>query len=113
MDIHDYASRVPKAELHVHLEGSIKPATVWELARSNHITLPALDFNQPQDFYQFQDFEQFLELYFTVTNCLRKPADFRRIAYEFGSECARQNVRYAEVTFTMLTNMGVSDLSWQ
>ncbi len=56
MDIHDYARRMPKAELHVHLEGSIKPGTVLELARSNHIALPALDLSQPQDFYRFQDF---------------------------------------------------------
>ena len=91
MDIHNYARRMPKVELHVHLEGSIRPGTVWELARSNNIALPAIDLGQLQDFYRVPDFDYFLMLYLTVTNCLRKPADYRLIAYEFGSECARQN----------------------
>ena len=46
MDMHDYARRMPKVELHVHLEGSIKPGTLLELAHRNNIALPALDLDQ-------------------------------------------------------------------
>ena len=48
-----------------------------------------------------------------VTRCMRKPDDYRLVAYEFGSECARQNIRYAEPTFTILTNMHLANLPWQ
>lgn len=113
MDIHDYAIRIPKAELHVHLEGSIRPSTVRELARRNNIALPPLGLDQTQNSYHIQDFDHFLMVYLTITNCLRSPDDYYLIAYEFGSECARQNIRYAEVTFTMLTNMSLSGLPWQ
>lgn len=113
MDMHDYARRMPKVELHVHLEGSIKPGTLLELAHRNNIALPALDLDQQQDYFHVRGFDQFLMLYITATNCLRTPADYHLITYEFGSECARQNIRYAEVTFTMLTNMSLSNLPWQ
>jgi adenosine deaminase len=66
-----------------------------------------------QDFYRFRNFDHFVEVYFTITGCLKTPEDYRLIAYEFGCDCARQNIRYAEVTFTILTNMTFTGLPWQ
>jgi aminodeoxyfutalosine deaminase len=65
-----------------------------------------------REFYRFRDFEHFIQVYFTITGCLRTPDDYRLIAYEFGADCARQNVRYAEVTFTITTNMTYTGLDW-
>jgi len=112
MELHEFARRMPKAELHVHLEGSILPRTLLELARRNHINLPAGDEAGLIARYKFKDFSHFLETYLMITGCLRTPDDYRLVAYEFGRECARQHIRYAEVTFTMLTNAAMTGLPW-
>jgi adenosine deaminase len=104
---------LPKAELHVHLEGAIRPSTLLRLAERNGIDLPARDINGLRDFYRFKDFEHFIQVYFTITGCLRTPEDYQLIAYEFGVDCARQNVRYAEPTFTIETNMRLTGLPWE
>lgn len=113
MDLLEFTQRMPKVELHVHLEGSILPRTLIKLAHRNHISLPADDEAGLADFYRFRNFEQFLETYMTITRCLHSPDDYRLIAYEYGCECARQNIRYAEVTFTILTNVSFTGLPWQ
>jgi adenosine deaminase len=104
---------MPKVELHVHLEGSIRPATLLQLAQRNDVSLPAQDVRGLQNFYRFRNLDHFVEVYFTITGCLRAPDDYRLIAYEFGADCARQNVRYAEVTFTVTTNMEHAGLDWE
>jgi len=113
MDVREFARRMPKAELHVHLEGSIRPSTLLELARRNGVALPARDEPSLFEFYRFRDFPHFVQVYVTITRCLRTPEDYTLIAYEFGADCARQNIRYAEVTFTIATNVLSTGLPWQ
>lgn len=105
MSLHDFIRAMPKVELHVHLEGSIQPATVLMLAERNGMALPAQDLEGLREFYRFTDFAHFLEVYFAVSGCLKTVDDFSTIAYEFGASMARQNIRYAEVTFTPQTNV--------
>jgi aminodeoxyfutalosine deaminase len=113
MDLLEFARRMPKAELHVHLEGSILPRTLLKLAENNKVKLPADDVTSLAEFYRFRDFGHFIDAYILITSCLQNADDYRLIAYEFGSECARQNIRYAEVTFTILTNVLMTGLPWQ
>ena len=113
MNLLEFARRLPKVELHVHLEGSIRPATLLQLAQRNGVRLPAQDEEGLRDFYRFRDFAHFIEVYVAITGCLRTPDDYRLIAYEFGSDCARQHIRYAEVTFTITTNIKYNGLRWQ
>jgi aminodeoxyfutalosine deaminase len=113
MNLYDFARRMPKVELHIHLEGSIRPATLLQLARRNGVRLPAQDVEGLRDFYRFRDFPHFIEVYVTITRCLQTPDDYRLIAYEFGADCARQNIRYAEVTFSICTNVKYAGLTWQ
>jgi adenosine deaminase len=113
MDLVTFAQHMPKAELHVHLEGSILPHTLLKLAKRNHVSLPAEDESGLTEFYRFRDFKQFISTYMMITNCLRIADDYRLVAYEYGNECARQNIRYAEVTFSILTNMRLTGLAWQ
>lgn len=112
MNIHEYAQRMPKVELHVHLEGSILPDTLFLLAQRNGIHLPYNTIEGLQEFYRFRDFTHFVENYWTITGCLCTPEDYQLISYEFGRECARQNIRYAEVTFSISTNVEKSGLAW-
>jgi adenosine deaminase len=113
MDLFEFAKRMPKAELHVHLEGSILPRTLLKLAQRNYVSLPADDESGLAKLYRFRDFKQFIDSYVMITNCLRTQDDYHLIAHEYGGECARQNIRYAEVTFSIITNMRLTGLPWQ
>jgi aminodeoxyfutalosine deaminase len=104
VSLKDYLHAVPKAELHVHLEGSIQPATLLELARRNRVDLPASTVEGIHDWFVYRDFNHFVEIYVAMTQCLRTIDDYELIVYEFGAEMARQNVRYAEVTFSPSTH---------
>jgi adenosine deaminase len=100
MSLQTYIEAAPKAELHVHLEGSILPSTLLTLAKRNDVHLPADTVEGLRDWFTFRDFPHFIKVYVAITRCLRTLEDYELIAYEFGAEMARQNVRYAEVTFT-------------
>lgn len=102
--IQHYLEAVPKAELHVHLEGAIRPRTLLELARRNSVDLPASNLEELQRWFTYRDFEHFVELFYLISRCLKTAADYELIVYEFGEEMARQHVRYAEVTFSVSTH---------
>lgn len=92
--------RAPKVELHVHLEGSIRPETLLELARRNRVDLPADDLKGLRRWFTYTDFDHFIQVYLAITKCLRTRDDYELIVHEFGAEMARQNIKYAEATFT-------------
>ncbi len=94
-----FIAAMPKAELHVHLEGTVRPRTLLPLATRHGVPPPARDEGEVAAFYQFRDFPHFIEVYIAVCECLRDADDFARITREFGADLARQNVRYAEVHF--------------
>ena len=90
----------PKAELHLHFQGAIRPATLLGLARRHGIALPVDDLSALREWFRFRDFAHFVEVYALLRACLVEPADYELVTYELGSELAGQGVRYAEVTFT-------------
>jgi adenosine deaminase len=96
----DFITRMPKVELHVHLEGSVQPATLLKLAERHQISLPARDLPSLREWYQFRDFDHFIEIYMAISSCLRTTEDIELIAREFLSGQAEQNIVYSEVTFT-------------
>jgi aminodeoxyfutalosine deaminase len=104
MSIASYLRAAPKAHLHVHLEGSILPETLLTLARRNGVALPAQTVDELRAWFAFRDFDHFIEIYLAITRCLRTAEDYELIAYEFGAEMARQQTRYAEVTFSPSTH---------
>ncbi len=107
MSVVSYLRAAPKVELHVHLEGAIQPPTLLELARRNHIPLPADTIDGVRRWFTYRDFPHFAEIYLTITRCLKTVDDYELIAHEFGATMARQNVRYAEVTFSPGTHRGL------
>jgi aminodeoxyfutalosine deaminase len=102
--IERYIVAVPKAELHVHLEGSIQPATLLTLAQRNGVQLPVQNVADLQNWFTFRDFNHFIEIYFEISSCLKTSEDYELIAYEFGAKMAQQHVLYAEVTFSPSTH---------
>ncbi len=93
-------TRLPKTELHVHLEGTISPATLWRLAESNHVALPAGSELDLERLYDFKSFGDFIDLWLAMCACLRRPEDFERMVDGYLSECDRDSIRYAELHFT-------------
>jgi len=97
--------RLPKAELHVHLEGSMRPAVLLELARRNGVELPADDEEGLARWFRFRDFDHFVQVYLTCSRALRTPEDFQLLAADFLAGQARQNVLYTEAHFTIGTHL--------
>lgn len=95
-----FIQTVPKVELHVHHQGSIRPTTLLQLAQRNRIQLPASNLAELQTWYQFRDFTHFLTIYDLICTCLQTPADIELAAREFLQGQAEQNIVYSELTYT-------------
>jgi len=105
MSAEGFLLRMPKVELHVHLEGTFRPATLLHLAKKNGVTLPADDEAGIRRWFRFPDFQQFIEIYITCSRCLVDPEDFKLLALDFLAEQAVQNVLWSEVHFTISTHL--------
>ena len=97
--------RMPKVELHVHLEGSLPPAGLLALARRHGVDLPAGSPEGLAEWFRFTSFEHFVQVYLTICRCLRQPEDFQRLVDLVAAEQARQNVVYSEMHFTVGTHL--------
>jgi aminodeoxyfutalosine deaminase len=98
--IEAYIRDLPKAELHVHLQGAASVPTVLELARRYPEAGVPTDEQGLRDFYQFTDFAHFIEVYISVNELVRTDGDVRDLVIGLGRDLADVNVRYAEVTVT-------------
>lgn len=93
----EFIRLMPKVELHLHLEGTITPRTLIELARRNGVSLPASDEAGVAALFRYRDFGEFLSVFMALARAIVCGEDFERLAYELGSDLAAQEVRYAEV----------------
>jgi adenosine deaminase len=93
----DHLRRLPKVELHCHLEGSTRAATVGDLARKNGVELPV---ENPEDLYKFTNLNQFLDIYTVMCRCFVSADDFRRITYEALVDAVAAGVHYREMFFS-------------
>jgi adenosine deaminase len=92
-------------ELHVHLEGSMRPHVLLELARRNGVELPAGDEEGLRKWFRFRDFEHFVQVYLTCSRALRTPEDFQLLALDFLEMQSAQSVLYTEAHFTISTHL--------
>ncbi len=93
-DIYD---AIPKVELHCHVEGTVRPSTVVELARKNGRTLPTDD---PTELYRYSSLNSFLAIFWLVQELLADRDDWARAAYESMIDAAAHGLRYREMFFT-------------
>ena len=93
----DAYDALPKVELHCHVEGTIRPSTVVELARKNGRRLPSED---PTELYRYTSLNSFLEIFWLVQSLLADPDDWARAAYESIVDAAPHGLRYREMFFT-------------
>jgi aminodeoxyfutalosine deaminase len=100
----------PKVELHVHLEATVRPETLLEIARRNGFDLPADTPQGIRDLYRYRDFDHFIEVWILTTNALRTADDFRQIVVDYAAEAAGHGAVYIEGIFSPIerTWRGVS-----
>jgi aminodeoxyfutalosine deaminase len=90
----------PKIELHIHLEGAIRPATLFELAAKNRVTLPVDSLSELEKFYEFKDFNHFIDVWNVTTDVLFDADDFRRVVVDYAREAAGYGAVYLEAIFS-------------
>src|SRR5207302_9258494 len=86
----------PKIELHVHLEGTVRPHTLRAIAQRNDYALP----DDLQSLYRFRDFAHFIEVWILTTNALRTGVDFRQVVVDYAEEAATHGAIYLEGLFS-------------
>jgi len=90
----------PKIELHVHLEGTVRPETLLEIARRNDYALPCTTVEELRALYAFRDFAHFIEVWILTTNALRTSDDFRQVVVDYAREAAGHGAVYIEGIFS-------------
>jgi aminodeoxyfutalosine deaminase len=90
----------PKIELHVHLEGTIRPRTLLDIARRNGESLPADTVEGLAAVYEFTDFAHFINVWVLTTNCLRRRDDFHQVVVDYAAEAAGFGAVYLEGIFS-------------
>ncbi len=97
--------RMPKVELHVHLEGSVAPGTFLRLCERHGIRPPAETEEALADLFRFRDFSHFVPVYLAIQDSIRTAEDFALVVEEFAADRAAQHILYSEVTVTPYTHI--------
>ncbi|MBV9410944.1 MAG: adenosine deaminase [Acidimicrobiia bacterium] len=100
----DVLMRLPKAELHVHIEGTLEPGLMFEMAQRNAVAVPYADEEAVRRAYVFDDLQSFLDIYYAACNVLVHDSDFYELTLEYLRRAATQGVRHAEIFFDPQTH---------
>ncbi|QNE04051.1 adenosine deaminase [Croceicoccus marinus] len=103
-DLAEFIAGLPKAELHLHIEGSLEPELMFRLAERNGITLPYRDVEELRAAYDFTRLQDFLDIYYKGADVLRTRADFHDLAAAYFARAARDGVVHAELMFDPQTH---------
>ena len=102
--MYDWLNALPKAELHMHLEGSLEPELLFALAERNKIALPWNDVETLRKAYAFNNLQEFLDLYYKGADVLRTSQDFYDLTWAYLLRCKEQNVIHTEPFFDPQTH---------
>ena len=94
--MYDWLNALPKAELHLHLEGSLEPELLFRLAERNKMALPWNDVDALRSAYNFGNLQEFLDLYYAGADVLRTEQDFYDLTWAYLQKCEEQNVVHTE-----------------
>jgi len=102
----DLLRRMPKAELHIHIEGSLEPELIFALAQRNGVSLPYADVDALRAAYAFKDLQSFLDIYYAGASVLLTEEDFFDMAMAYFERARVDNVAHAELFFDPQTHTG-------
>lgn len=104
MSLDAFINGLPKAELHLHIEGSLEPELMFELAKRNKVEIPFDSVEAVRAAYDFSNLQDFLDIYYAGANVLQTEQDFHDLAYAYFQRAAADRVRHAEIFFDPQTH---------
>jgi len=104
MDLASLIQRIPKAELHLHIEGTLEPELMMTLAQRNRIELPYASVDEIRAAYNFSNLQSFLDIYYAGAQVLREQQDFYDLTWAYLERAAEDNVRHVEIFFDPQTH---------
>jgi adenosine deaminase len=102
--VKSFIERMPKAELHLHIEGTLEPELMFELASRNRLHLPYKTAAEVRKTYEFTDLQSFLDIYHEGTRVLLRDRDFYDLTWGYLQKAKQQNIRHAEIFFDPQTH---------
>lgn len=100
----DFLQKMPKAELHIHIEGSLEPDLMFKIARRNAIALSYSSVEEVKAAYQFDNLQSFLDIYYDSASVLQAEQDFYDMTWAYLQRCHDQNVVHTEIFFDPQTH---------
>jgi len=110
MSLLEFIKKSPKAELHLHIEGTLEPEQMFALAKRNNINIPFKSIDEVKKAYNFSNLESFLKTYYEGAKVLIKEQDFFDITWAYVLKCKEDNIVHTEIFFDPQThtNRGIS-----
>ncbi len=100
----NFISKLPKAELHLHIEGSLEPELMFKLAKKNGICIPYNSVEEIKNAYNFTSLQSFLDIYYAGASVLIKESDFFELTWAYLLKCNEQNILHVEIFFDPQTH---------
>ena len=91
--------KLPKAELHLHIEGSLEPELMFRLAKKNDVTIPYETVDEVRAAYNFSDLQSFLDIYYAGAKVLITEEDFYDLTWAYMLQCVDNNIVHTEIFF--------------
>ena len=104
MTSESFLRRIPKAELHVHIEGTLEPELLFEIAARNNVSLRYASVDALRTAYEFSNLQEFLDIYYEGAGVLRTEQDFYDMTLAYLRQAADDGVRHAEIFFDPQTH---------
>ena len=105
MNIVEFIKKTPKAELHLHIEGTLEPELMFELAKRNNIQIPFANVSEVKSAYSFSNLESFLKIFYQGSKVLIKEEDFFDLTWAYVLKCKENNVVHTEIFFDPQTHI--------
>lgn len=103
-DVTAFVAALPKAELHLHIEGTLEPELMFAIAERNGVALPYASVDELRAAYEFSNLQDFLDVYYAGANALLEPRDFYDLTWAYLERAHAQNVRHVEIFFDPQTH---------
>jgi adenosine deaminase len=104
MSLLEFIKKSPKAELHLHIEGTLEPEQMFVLAKRNNIQIPFKNINEVKKAYNFSNLESFLKIYYEGAKVLIKEQDFFDLTWAYALKCKEDNIVHTEIFFDPQTH---------
>ena len=110
ISIQKFIKKSPKAELHLHIEGTLEPEQMFSLAKRNNVQIPFKNIDEAKKAYNFSNLESFLKIYYEGAKVLLKEKDFFELTWAYALKCKEDNIVHTEIFFDPQThtNRGIS-----